>query len=205
MTSLLPAIFLLLPSLSSLTIAPANPWPSSYGDLSLSHFFGSSAFESSQFYSIDTKNYFQGSNNSQRLSYGLFGERRVLSGKPLAVGMLLRVSSTGNIEYFNIYRSIPGNSKFFEPIPIDLNPSLGTNYVQFFGTGFSNRDISLTQVSVKIGGSSYQPLFVGSTPNYLLDSINIGPLPASLAGAGAVDVVLKVDGKTANTVSLSFK
>jgi hypothetical protein len=38
-----------------------------------------------------------------------------------------------------------------------------------------------------------------------VDQINLGPLPRTLAGRGTIDVVLTVDGKTANTVQLAIK
>ena len=38
-----------------------------------------------------------------------------------------------------------------------------------------------------------------------IHQINIGPLPRSLTGRGEVEVVLMVDGKTANTVRIAFK
>ena len=37
-----------------------------------------------------------------------------------------------------------------------------------------------------------------------LDQINIGPLPRSLGGTGKLDIVLSVDGKKANPVSISI-
>jgi uncharacterized protein (TIGR03437 family) len=38
-----------------------------------------------------------------------------------------------------------------------------------------------------------------------LDQINLGPLPRGLAGMGEVNIVLKVDGQTANTVTVSIQ
>ena len=37
------------------------------------------------------------------------------------------------------------------------------------------------------------------------DIVNVGPLPQSLAGRGAVPVVVSFDGKPANTVTVSFR
>lgn len=36
-----------------------------------------------------------------------------------------------------------------------------------------------------------------------LDQLNIGPLPRSLAGKGEVDIVVTIDGKQANVVTIA--
>jgi hypothetical protein len=38
-----------------------------------------------------------------------------------------------------------------------------------------------------------------------MDQINLGPLPASLAGAGLVNLVITADGQVANTVTVGFQ
>lgn len=38
-----------------------------------------------------------------------------------------------------------------------------------------------------------------------LDQVNAGPLPRTLVGKGEVGLVLKVDGRTANTVTVNIK
>ena len=38
-----------------------------------------------------------------------------------------------------------------------------------------------------------------------LDQINLGPLPRELAGRGEVDIVITVDGKQANVVTVTFE
>jgi uncharacterized protein (TIGR03437 family) len=48
--------------------------------------------------------------------------------------------------------------------------------------------------------------FSGAQPiNPGLDQINLGPLPSSLAGAGQVNIVVTVDGQTANTVTVTIQ
>ena len=37
------------------------------------------------------------------------------------------------------------------------------------------------------------------------DQVNVGPLPRSLAGKGESNLVLQVDGRTANTVTVNIK
>ena len=49
-------------------------------------------------------------------------------------------------------------------------------------------------------------LYAGAQATFAgLDQVNIGPLPASLAGKGTVNLVLTVESQTANTVEVAFK
>ena len=52
---------------------------------------------------------------------------------------------------------------------------------------------------VGVFGPVAQPQFVG------LDQANLGPLPRSLIGRGEVDIILTVDGKTANAVTVNIQ
>jgi len=54
-------------------------------------------------------------------------------------------------------------------------------------------------VSVPVAGAAATGVYLGE------DVVNIGPLPSSLAGRGAADVVLSFNGKLANTVTVSFR
>jgi uncharacterized protein (TIGR03437 family) len=54
-------------------------------------------------------------------------------------------------------------------------------------------------VNVNVTGPVAQPQFVG------LDQVNVGPVPRSLAGKGEQDVVLTVEGKQANVVTVAFR
>jgi uncharacterized protein (TIGR03437 family) len=38
-----------------------------------------------------------------------------------------------------------------------------------------------------------------------LDQLNVGPLPRSLAGKGEVDIVVTIDGKQANVVTVAIQ
>jgi uncharacterized protein (TIGR03437 family) len=56
-----------------------------------------------------------------------------------------------------------------------------------------------------VGGVSVPvSAFLPVTQYQGLDMVNIGPLPRSLAGRGAVDVVVSFDGKPTNTVSATI-
>ena len=74
-----------------------------------------------------------------------------------------------------------------------------------FGTGLRNRS-ALTAVSCKLGGTDAPVSFAGAQGGFAgLDQINVGPLSRSLAGRGEVEVLLTVEGKTANTVRIAIK
>jgi len=77
-------------------------------------------------------------------------------------------------------------------------------YLELFGTGISNA--ALSQISATVNGVNVPIL--NSLPQSQfpgLDQVNVGPLPLSLQGKGAVNVVLTVNGTAANTVTVNFK
>jgi len=77
-------------------------------------------------------------------------------------------------------------------------------YLLLFGTGIRNRT-SLTGVSITMGGMNFPIDYAGPQGQFVgLDQVNV-PLSHALAGRGAVDVVLTVDSKPANTVQLVFR
>jgi uncharacterized protein (TIGR03437 family) len=88
--------------------------------------------------------------------------------------------------------------------PVDLGPA-GTQVVlTLYGTGIRGRSAP-GAVTAKIGGVDAPVLYAGSQTQYSgLDQVNV-TLPRSLAGRGDVDVVLSVDGKTANTVKVNVR
>ncbi|MGH9938428.1 MAG: hypothetical protein ACREAM_19480 [Blastocatellia bacterium] len=128
------------------------------------------------------------------------------SGYGIAVAIALRVKADGSQVYEPIVRLDPQNQ--FVPIPIDLGPDLGNAtdqvFLVAFGTGFRFR-ISLNTVIATIGGTPAQTPFAGAQPDFAgLDQANI-QLPRSLIGRGEADVVLTVDGQTANIVRVNVK
>ena len=87
--------------------------------------------------------------------------------------------------------------------PLTLGSTSGQLYLSLFGTGMRGfkREAGATIGGVPVGvaGPVAQSQYVG------LDQVNLGPLPQSLAGRGEVPVVLTVDGKTANPVTVSLR
>jgi uncharacterized protein (TIGR03437 family) len=77
-------------------------------------------------------------------------------------------------------------------------------FLLLFGTGLRQRS-SLAAVTARVGGTAAPVSFAGAQGSLVgLDQVNL-LLPRTLIGRGAVDVVLTVDGKTANTVGVSIR
>ena len=82
--------------------------------------------------------------------------------------------------------------------PIPLGAPADEIYLVLYGSGI--RGAAQNQVTATAGSASVQVLFSGPqggspTAGYLgLDQIDIGPLPASLAGAGSVTIQVTAAG-----------
>jgi len=75
--------------------------------------------------------------------------------------------------------------------------------VSVYGTGIRGRS-SLDGVSMTIGGTPVTVTYAGPQSAPALDRVDV-QLPASLAGAGIVDMKLTVDGVKANTLQINLK
>ena len=88
--------------------------------------------------------------------------------------------------------------------PLDMAAAGSRLYLELFGTGIRGRS-SLAAVSATIGGVSVPVEYAGPVAGLTgLDQVNLA-VPTSLAGRGEVAVLLTVDGKQTNPVSVSFK
>ncbi|MCP4249222.1 MAG: hypothetical protein GY778_19435, partial [bacterium] len=90
-----------------------------------------------------------------------------------------------------------------QPVPVGLGEPGDQVFLLLFGTGLRGFTQTATATingqPVPLTGPVAQSQFPG------LDQANLGPLPASLAGAGEVDIVLTVDGLPANTVTVMIQ
>jgi uncharacterized protein (TIGR03437 family) len=119
------------------------------------------------------------------------------TGKGIAAAVVLRVKPT--LETTSELAFDPNTRA---ALPIDLS---GTDqvYLLLFGSGI--RRWTKT-VAVTVGGQTVDVKAAVAQPQYEgLDQINVGPLPASLAGRGAVSINLTVDGQSANPVTVAFR
>jgi len=88
------------------------------------------------------------------------------------------------------------------PLAVSLGPSTEQIYLEMYGTGIRNAKT----VTVTMGGLSVPVLYYGAAPGYAgEDQVNIGPLPAALAGQGSVNIVLAADGQQANAVTVTIQ
>ena len=105
------------------------------------------------------------------------------------------------VTYFQIYRYDSAQGKFVGQ-PIDPGPPTDPIFLELYGTGFRNRT-SLANINVTIGGTQVPAQYTGAVDHFVgLDQLNV-ELPRSTAGRGDVNIVVTVDGKTANTVTVN--
>ena len=89
-------------------------------------------------------------------------------------------------------------------LPINLGGTGVQVFLSLFGTGIRGRS-SLDQVSVTIGDVPVTPLYAGPQSQFAgLDQIDV-QLPSALAGKGAVNVVVTIEGRVANTVGVAIQ
>lgn len=132
---------------------------------------------------------------------GLFTANGSGQGLPAATAQRIRNNTT--IAYEPVAR-FDAQQNGFVPVPIDLGPEGDLIILNLYGTGFRYRS-ALSAVSVKIGGVDVMINYAGPQLQLVgLDQINAF-IPRSMAGRGDVDVVVTVDGKTANTTRIAFK
>jgi len=88
-------------------------------------------------------------------------------------------------------------------VPIDLGIDTPV-YLSLFGTGIRNRS-SLSNVTVIINGASVPVLYAGPQPEFPgLDQVNVA-LTLNLHGSGETNVILVVDGQTANPATINLR
>jgi uncharacterized protein (TIGR03437 family) len=124
-------------------------------------------------------------------------------GQGVGAMVVVRVRPDGSQVFESAVRFDPAQNKFVAA-PIDLGAEDEQVVLLMFGTGFRNRS-ALSAVSVSVGGVNAPVDYVGPQPGFAgLDQIN-ARLPRSLAGRSEVDVVVTVDGRTANTIKAFIK
>jgi uncharacterized protein (TIGR03437 family) len=124
------------------------------------------------------------------------------NGTGLAAADIQRVRN-GTSTFEQAARYDPAQNQFVA-IPVDLSITTDEVYLVLYGTGIRYRS-ALTNVRATIGGEDAQVVFAGPQKSFVgLDQLNVRLL-STLLGRGAVDVVLTVDGRVANTVRLQIR
>ena len=126
---------------------------------------------------------------------GLFTANAQGNGAPAAA--FLRVAGDGTRTQMLLFEG--GNPQL---LPIDLGPSGDQIFLLLAGTGIRGfTDVvtaSIAGIDIPVLGAQEQGEFVG------LDQVNIGPLPRNLP-KGNINLVLTVDGRETNTVTVNIQ
>lgn len=140
----------------------------------------------------------------------------VIQITPVAPGIFTADASGRGIPAANLFRLHADGSSVTEPIaffdpaqgkivpkPIDAGEEGDRIFLILFATAVKGRS-DLAAVEATIGGLPAEVSYAGAQGSFFgLDQINI-EIPRSLAGQGLVDVLLTVDGATANIVQISI-
>lgn len=132
---------------------------------------------------------------------GLFAANA--NGQGVAAAVALRVKADGT-QVFEQVAEFNAAQNSFVARQLELGPENEQVFLILFGTGIRHRS-SLLAVSLKVGGGEAAVEYAGPAPGFVgLDQLNVR-LPRGLIGRGEVNLVLTVDGKTANTVKVHIK
>jgi uncharacterized protein (TIGR03437 family) len=124
-------------------------------------------------------------------------------GEGAAAAYALRVVSDGTHIYEPTAILDPGTGKFVTAL-LAFGPETEELYLVLFGTGLRKRT-AMEDVSVTVGGTPCVVTYAGVQQSFVgLDQIN-ARLPRTLAGRGEVDVAVRVDNHTANSVLVQFR
>jgi uncharacterized protein (TIGR03437 family) len=118
-----------------------------------------------------------------------------------AAAQIIRVAADGSQSVEGVV-TLDSTGKLYVGAPISFaGDSL---YLVLYGTGIRNRSAN-ANVTCTIGGQVLPVLYSGAQGPFAgLDQVNVA-LPASLAGAGTVNVVVTADGHASNAVTLTFQ
>ncbi len=140
-----------------------------------------------------------GSITIQSVTPGLFTADG--SGRGIPAAYVLRARGSSPLTSEQIWQATSG---VLAPVPIDIGPETDQLFLVLFGTGIRYRT-SLSNAVVRIGGVAAEVLYAGEAPGFVgLDQCNVR-IPRSLAGRGAVDLELSIDGQPANVVRITIK
>lgn len=125
------------------------------------------------------------------------------TGQGLAAAVAFRVRANGTTSFEPILRFDQASGQFVA-IPIDLESTTDQVFLILFATGVRFRSV-LSAVGCSVAGLASSPLYAGSQNDFVgLDQINV-PLSRDLRGRGMANVLLTVDGKTSNTVTVNIR
>ena len=131
---------------------------------------------------------------------GLFSANA--TGKGVAAALAVRITGGGAQQAIPVFQCGPAAGGC-SAVAIDLGSDSEQVILSIFGTGMRGKTRQATAtvggIAVNVAGPVPQSQFAG------LDQVNLGPLPRSLSGRGEVAVVLDVDAKLSNAVTVSIR
>jgi uncharacterized protein (TIGR03437 family) len=131
----------------------------------------------------------------------LFTANAAGQGVPAAVLLRRNAAGQDRIEPVATFNVTLGRH---EAVPIDLGPVSDQLFLVAFGSGFRNRAVN-NNISCLIGEVNSEVIFLGAQGSLEgVDQVNLR-LPRNLAGRGEVPVVLNVNGKRANVVTINIR
>jgi uncharacterized protein (TIGR03437 family) len=150
---------------------------------------------------IDEKGVSTGAVEIQRVAPGLFSANA--DGRGVAAAVALKVATSG-AQTSQLTFQCGATRGSCVSLPIDLGGETDQVILLLFGTGIRGRS-ALDQVSTTIGGVTAEVLYAGLQGDFAgLDQVNVR-LPRSLARRGEVNVLLRVEGKAANIVTVNIQ
>jgi trimeric autotransporter adhesin len=121
------------------------------------------------------------------------------SGKDVASALAVRVDAAGQQSIVDVFQC--GTTGGCTAKPIDLGPATDQVILELFGTGIRGYR---SGVAATIGGQTAEVLAAVAQGQFAgLDQVNVR-IPRTLVGRGEVPIVLTVDGKAANQVTVNI-
>ncbi len=121
-------------------------------------------------------------------------------GRGVAAASAVRIGAGGSSSPLEVYECSSGCTS----VPLDLGAASDRVLLTLYGTGIRNRS-SLFGVTVLIGGAPTTVQSAGPQPGSPgLDAVTV-LLPRTLAGSGEVPVLVTVDGRAANPVTIRIR
>jgi uncharacterized protein (TIGR03437 family) len=129
---------------------------------------------------------------------GIFTANMTGQGPPAGQVIYIHADATQTV----LSSFVPGSGHTYSPSPINLGGSGDHVYLALYGTGIRHA----ASLTATVNGVSIPVAYYGAQGTYAgLEQINLGPLPASLAGAGTANLVIATDAQAANTVTVAFQ
>lgn len=138
----------------------------------------------------------------ERVGPGLFSANA--NGQGVGAVVALRIAASGAQTYESLYRYDAAQQRNVA-VPLNLGPETDKVYLLLNGSGIRGVE-QLSDVTVEIANQPVPVIFAGEQGDFIgLDQVNVGQLPRTLIGKGTVEVVIRVNGRRANRITLTIQ